>query len=141
MRSYNELITLSSFEERFNYLRCTSKIGDDTFGNDRWLNQKLYTSLQWRNFRNKIIVRDNGCDMALKDYMIPNGEIIIIHHLNPITVYDIINRSDKIFDEDNVVCVRHSTHEAIHYGDLSTMGIIKGLDGERFQNDMAPWKI
>ena len=141
MKSYNELITLPSFEERFEYLRCPSKIGEETFGYDRWLNQTLYTSQQWRNFRNRIIVRDDGCDMALANHTIPHGEIIIIHHINPITIEDIVNRSQKVFDENNVVCVRHSTHEAIHYGDLSTTGRLAGLKGERFQNDMFPWKI
>lgn len=141
MKSYDELITLPSFEERFEYLKCPGKIGEETFGYDRWLNQTLYTSQQWRNFRNRIIVRDDGCDMALANHTIPHGEIIIIHHINPITIEDIVNRSPKVFDENNVVCVRHSTHEAIHYGDLSTTGRLTGLKDERFQNDMFPWKI
>lgn len=141
MKSYDELLTLKTFEERFNYLRCPGKIGDETFGYDRWLNQKLYTSQQWRNFRNRIIVRDDGCDMALADYKIPDNEIIIIHHINPITVDDIINRNPAVFDENNVVCVRDSTHKAIHYGDLTSIGVTIDLDGDRSQNDTTPWKI
>lgn len=140
MKSYDELITIPTFEERFEYLKCPGKIGEETFGGNRWLNQLLYTSHQWRNFRNKIIVRDNGCDMALAGYNIPNGETIIIHHINPITIADIVNRNPMVFDENNVVCVRYSTHEAIHYGDLSTTGRIVGLSQERFQNDTIPWK-
>lgn len=140
-KSYDELIRLKTFEERFEYLKCPGKIGDDTFGYNRWVNQKFYTSPEWRNFRNKIIVRDDGCDMALENYKIPDGEIIHIHHINPMTVEDILNRNPKIFDENNVVCVRELTHKAIHYGDLSSMGIIKGLNDERYMNDMTPWKI
>ena len=140
-KSYNELITLGTFEERFEYLKCPGKIGDDTFGYDRWVNQKFYTSPEWRNFRNKIIVRDDGCDMALRNYKIPDGEIVHIHHINPMTVDDILNRNPMIFDENNVVCVRELTHKAIHYGDLSSMGIIKGLKSERTPGDMSPWKI
>ena len=131
MKSYDELITLPTFEERFEYLRCDGRIGEDTFGYDRWINQRFYTSQQWRNFRNRIIVRDDGCDMALENYTIPDREMIVIHHINPITLEDIINQNPMIFDENNVVCVRDCTHKAIHYGDLSSMGQIRGLNGER----------
>ena len=141
MKSYKELLTFKTFEERFNYLKCPGKIGDDTFGYDRWINQKFYTSQQWRNFRNRIIVRDDGCDMALVNCKIPDNEIIIIHHINPMTIDDIVLRNPMIYDEDNVVCVRDSTHKAIHYGDLTSIGILSGLDGERTQNDTNPWKI
>ena len=141
MKSYNELLTLKTFEERFNYLKCPGKIGDDTFGYDRWVNQKFYTSQQWRNFRNRIIVRDDGCDMALANYKIPDNELITVHHINPMTVKDIIDRNPMIFDENNVVCVRDSTHKAIHYGDLSSIGVVVGLNGDRSQDDMAPWKL
>lgn len=139
-KSYNELLTLGTFEERFEYLKCPGKIGDDTFGYDRWVNQKFYTSPEWRNFRNKIIVRDDGCDMALENYKIPDGELIHVHHINPMTVEDILNRNPEIFNENNVVCVRELTHKAIHYGDLSSIGIFKGLGDERFPGDMSPWK-
>lgn len=139
-KSYDELLTLKTFEERFNYLKCPGKIGDDTFGYDRWINQKFYTSQQWRNFRNRIIVRDDGCDMALADFKIPDNEIIVVHHINPMTIDDVINRNPMIFDENNVVCVRDSTHKALHYGDLTSLGVMIGLDGERCQNDTIPWK-
>lgn len=140
MKSYNELISLRTYEERFDYLKCPGKIGEDTFGYDRWLNQKFYTSQQWRNFRNRIIVRDNGCDMALADFVIPDREMIVIHHINPMTIDDIKNMNPMIFDENNVVCVRDTTHRAIHYGDLTTIGIVKTLIGERTPNDMCPWR-
>lgn len=139
-KSYNELLTLGTFEERFEYLKCPGKIGDDTFGYDRWVNQKFYTSPEWRNFRNKIIVRDDGCDMALENYKIPDGELIHVHHINPMSVEDILNRNPAIFDENNVVCVRELTHKAIHYGDLSSVGILKGLGAERYPDDMFPWR-
>lgn len=139
-KSYNELIKIESFEERLNYLRCSGKVGEDTFGYQRYLNQKFYTSPEWRNFRNRIIVRDNGCDMALEDHPIPDGEIIHIHHINPVTVTDILDRNPMLFDENNVVCVRDSTHKAIHYGDLKTLGYT-GLKDERTPNDMCPWKL
>ena len=141
MKSYNEMLMYKTFEERFKYLKCSGKIGDDTFGYDRWVNQKFYTSQQWRNFRNRIIVRDDGCDMALVNCKIPDNETITVHHINPMTVEDIINQNPMIFDENNVVCVRDSTHKALHYGDLSSLGIMLGLDGNRSQNDTSPWKI
>lgn len=141
MKTYSELIKLKTFEERFNYLKCPGKIGDDTFGYDRWINQKFYTSQQWRNFRNRIIVRDDGCDMALANFVIPDNEIIVVHHINPMTVEDIVNKNPMIFDDDNVVCVRDLTHKAIHYGDLTSIGVLPGFTNERTQNDTIPWKI
>lgn len=135
-KTYSELLTLQTFEERFQYLKLDGKIGEDTFGWDRYLNQVLYRSAEWRRFRREIILRDNGCDMAHPDYPI-NGNLIIIHHLNPITKQDIVNRSPNLFDPENVVCVSHRTHNAIHYG-VEEAPIQKPIT--RMPNDTCPWK-
>ena len=106
---------LPTFQERFRYLRLNGRVGSDTFGYDRILNQTLYKSAEWRRFRDKIIVRDNGCDLGCADRPI-NGPVLI-HHINPITEDDIIRRRPCLFDENNVVCVSLNTHNAIHYSD------------------------
>ena len=137
IKTYSELISLKSFEERFEYLRLNGRVGKDTFGYNRYLNQYLYQTSEWRNeFRPKIIVRDNGCDLACKGYEI-RGTRILIHHINPITVADIINRNPMVFDPENVITVTHNTHNAIHYGDTSLL-ILGPI--ERSANDMCPWK-
>lgn len=135
MRTYSELIQLPTFEERYEYLKTGSLVGDITFGGGRWLNQALYMSPEWKQFRNEIILRDQACDLAMPDYEI-HGRIIV-HHLNPITKEDIINRNYCVFNPENVVCVSHSTHNAIHYGDenqLPQKPII------RRPNDTCPWR-
>lgn len=122
-RTYSELITIPNYKDRFEYLRLDGEIGIETFGFDRYLNQVLYRSKEWRQLREKIILRDSDYDlvydMAHKDFPI-NGRVII-HHINPITLEDIENRRDIIFDMDNLVCVSHVTHEAIHYGDANLL--------------------
>lgn len=136
-KSLSELLTLSTFEERFKYLHCPRSIGEDTFGCHRYLNQIFYRSPEWLNFRNTIIVRDNGCDMALVEYPI-YGEIMV-HHINPITLEDIQERRyDILLNPENVVCVSKDTHNLIHYGDISPLRAM--YYGERSQNDTAPWK-
>ena len=135
IRTYSELITIQTFEERFEYLQLKGSIGKDTFGYDRYLNQVLYRSPEWKRLRNQIIIRDCGCDLACDGYDIYGK--VLIHHLNPITVEDVIARSRKVFDPDNLVCVSHNTHNAIHYGDvdlLVTGPII------RTKNDTCPWR-
>ena len=135
IRTYSELITIPTFEERFEYLQLKGSVGKDTFGYDRYLNQVLYRSPEWKRLRNQIIIRDGGCDLACDGYDIYNK--VLIHHLNPITVEDILARSRKVFDPDNLVCVSHNTHNAIHYGDvdlLVTGPII------RTKNDTCPWR-
>ena len=112
IRTYDELITIPTFEERYEYLKLKSGVGVATFGSDRYLNQVLYTSPEWKSFRNRIILRDNGCDLAMEDRAIFGN--ITIHHLNPITVDDVVNRNPMVFDPNNVVCVSHNTHNAIH---------------------------
>lgn len=135
IKTYSELITIPTFEERFEYLQLKGSVGKDTFGYDRYLNQVLYRSPEWKRLRNQIIIRDCGCDLACKGYDIHSK--VLIHHLNPITVEDVLARSRKVFDPDNLVCVSHNTHNAIHYGDvdlLVTGPII------RTKNDICPWR-
>lgn len=134
-RCYTELIMLRTFQERFEYLQIGNGVGDESFGWRRYLNQVLYHSLEWRRFRDKIIIRDNGCDLGCEGYEI--FEPVIIHHLNPITPDDIVNRRACIFDPENVVCTRDRTHKAIHYGDAS---LLLNLPPERKLNDTCPWK-
>lgn len=135
MKTYSELISLSTFEDRFNYLRLNGKVGRDTFGIDRYLNQVLYVSPEWRQFRNQIVLRDNGCDLRLEGYEI-FGQIIV-HHIDPITVDDVVNRSEKLFDPNNVVCVSLDTHNGIHYG---TDTFIHRVPKDRSPMDTCPWK-
>ena len=135
IRTYSELITIPTFEERFEYLQLKGLVGKETFGYDRYLNQVLYRSPEWKRLRNQIIIRDAGCDLACDGYDVYGK--VLIHHLNPITVEDVLARSRKVFDPDNLVCVSHSTHNAIHYGDvdlLVTGPII------RTKNDTCPWR-
>ena len=135
IKTYSELITIPTFEERFEYLQLKGSVGKNTFGYDRHLNQVLYRSPEWKHLRNQIIIRDCGCDLACDGYDIYDK--VLIHHLNPITVEDVLARSRKVFDPDNLVCVSHNTHNAIHYGDvdlLVTGPII------RTKNDTCPWR-
>lgn len=135
IKTYSELITIPTFEERFEYLQLKGSVGKDTFGYDRHLNQVLYRSPEWKRLRNQIIIRDCGRDLACEGYDIHSK--VLIHHLNPITVEDVLARSRKVFDPDNLVCVSHNTHNAIHYGDvdlLVTGPII------RTKNDTCPWR-
>lgn len=118
-RSYNEMLSFSTFKERFNYLKLDGLVGAKTFGYDRYLNQALYMSKEWRDFRRDIIVRDGGCDLGVEGFDIKSR--LIVHHINPITLEQIEDRDPMIFDPNNVICVSHMTHEAIHYGDESLL--------------------
>lgn len=118
-RSYSEVRRLPTFIERFRYLALRGRVGDTTFGFSRWVNQDFYTSREWRQARNDIIVRDNGCDLGIEGYEIHNG--LYIHHINPITVAQIEAGDDCLFDPDNLITVAHRTHNAIHYGDESLL--------------------
>lgn len=135
IKTYSELITIPTFEERFEYLQLKGSVGKDTFGYDRYLNQVLYRSPEWKRLRNQIIIRDGGCDLACDGYDIYNK--VLIHHLNPITVEDVLTRSRKVFDPDNLVCVSHSTHNAIHYGDMDLLATGPII---RTKNDTCPWR-
>jgi hypothetical protein len=119
VKSYSELIRLNTIEERFRYLSLRGVVGDMTFGFDRYLNQQFYRSKQWRDIRNHIIVRDNGCDLGVEDYEIHDR--IYIHHMNPMTVNDIVDDDPSILDPEFLIAVTHRTHNAIHYGDESLL--------------------
>lgn len=134
-RSYSKLIQLPTFEERYEYLKLDGVVGKDTFGFNRWVNQFLYTSSEWRYTRRNIILRDDGNDLACKDFEICGK--ILIHHLIPITEEDIINRSPIIFDPENLISTSLNTHNAIHYGDKTLLS--KG-PVVRKKNDTCPWR-
>ena len=136
IKTYSDLIQIPSFIERYRYLRLGGKAGEITFGNDRYLNQTLYRSLEWKSFRRDMIIRDNGCDLGMDGYSIQGK--IMLHHINPITIDDMYNRSPAIFDEANVICVSARTHNAIHYGDEELLMIDEII--ERRPNDTRPWR-
>lgn len=135
IRTYAELIRIPTFEERYRYLQLRGTVGEETFGFKRWLNQEFYHSEEWLSFRDRIIVRDGGCDLAVDGFEIFGS--IIIHHLNPITYEDILNRNPCVFDPNNVVCTKLSTHNAIHYGDEN---LLAKPPMERTKNDTCPWR-
>lgn len=130
MLTYSELIQIPTFIDRFRYLKLSASVGEETYGWDRYLNQTLYKSKEWRETREKIIIRDDGCDLAHPDYLI--GGRILIHHLNPITKRDILDRNPLIFDPENLVCISHITHEAVHYGseDLLMKDFVERTPGD-----------
>lgn len=135
LKSYSELIGIPSYKDRFEYLKLNGQVGVDTFGFSRYLNQSLYTSRTWRSFRDEIIIRDNGCDLAFEGYDI--FDRIIVHHINPITPEQIESRDPIIFSKDNVICVSHRTHEAIHYGDVD---LLLSDPIIRKPYDTCPWR-
>lgn len=135
IKTYSELITLPTFLERYRYLKIGGSVGEETFGFDRYLNQTLYRSSEWKRFRREMIIRDMGCDLACEDYEI-HGKILL-HHINPITLKDIHHRDPMIFDPENVICMTLNTHNAIHYGDESLL-ITEPI--ERTKYDTCPWK-
>lgn len=135
LKSYRNLILLPTFEERYEYLKIQGVVGESLFGFDRYMNQEFYTSREWRQFRNRIIARDEGCDLGLRDY--PIGGRVIIHHINPLVIADFENSSDALFDPDNVICVSDNTHQAIHFGDET---LLPSGPLERKPFDTCPWK-
>ena len=135
IKTYSELIRLPTFEERYQYLRLRGKVGEDTFGFDRYLNQAFYKSDEWKNIRDIVILRDNGCDLGMPDREI--RERILIHHMNPITKDDIINRTDFLLNPEYLICTIKNTHDAIHYGDENLL--IKD-PVQRSRYDTCPWK-
>lgn len=134
--AYSDLITLPTFEERFLYLQKNAQVGNETFGDERYLNQIFYKSPEWRRIRDYVIARDSGCDLAYPDYPIVGP--IYIHHLNPITPQDILDRSENLLDPENLICVSFDTHNAIHYGSDEILN--KYTINERTENDTCPWK-
>lgn len=136
IRTYSELITLPTYKERYNYLKLNGRVGMDTFGFDRHLNQNLYQrSPRWRKARDTVIIRDYGRDLGVEGYEI--FDKIIVHHMNPITLDDVLNDRDWIYDPEFLICTTHNTHNAIHYGDenlLITDPVV------RKPNDTCPWR-
>lgn len=138
IRTYTELIQLPTFEERYEYLRLGGRVGEDTFGFERWINQDFYTSYEWRKFRRKIIARDLGCDLAAKERPFLQGELVVIHHMNPIEKKDIINHTEFLMDPEYVIATTDNTHKAIHYGDRSLLKAFEPII--RSVNDTCPWR-
>lgn len=135
IRTYSELIKLSTFEERFNYLNLNGIVCESTFGSERYLNQQFYRSDEWKRLRRQIIIRDNGCDLGMAGFDIYGK--IIIHHMNPITEDDILQHSQYLMNPEYLICVSIHTHNMIHYGD-ETQIITKPI--ERKPNDTCPWR-
>ena len=134
IRSYTELIQNREFIDRFNYLALHGSVGRTTFGFDRYLNQSFYTSTQWRNLRYHVISRDQGCDLGLRGYEIHDR--VYIHHMNPMTVADIVEGNDRILDPEFLITVTHATHNAIHYGDSK---LLPSPFVERRRGDTKLW--
>ena len=135
IKRYSELILLPTFEERYKYLQLNGVIGDETFGFDRYINQMFYRSQEWRQVRDYVIVRDNGCDLGIEGHEI-RGKILI-HHMNPIGIKDIQQVNKILLDPEYLITTMLSTHNAIHYGDESLL-VTDPI--ERSKNDTCPWK-
>ena len=136
IRTYSELITFPTFEERYRYLKLDGVVGEDTFGFDRYLNQEFYQrDREWKRIRDFVIIRDQGCDLGVEGREI-RGKILV-HHMNPITKDDILKRSEFLLNPEYLICTLKSTHDAIHYGDENLL--MKG-PVERKPNDTCPWR-
>ena len=135
IKTYSELITIPTFEERFEYLKLDGQVGVETFGFDRYLNQAFYKSDEWLSIRDYVIARDNGCDLGMEGHEIYGR--ILIHHINPITKDDIIQRSRILLDPENLITTVKRTHDAIHYGDSN---LLMRAPIERRKNDTCPWR-
>lgn len=136
IRTYSELSRLSTFEERFKYLKLSGSVGKETFGFDRWINQYFYQrSHEWKQIRDHVIIRDNGCDLGVEGYDI--YERIIVHHMNPISMEDFERQSKFLLDPEFLICTTHLTHNAIHYGDER---LVLNVPVERTMYDTCPWK-
>lgn len=135
IKSYSVVILLPTLEERFKYLKLSGKVGAETFGYDRYLNQVLYHDPEWKRIRNDVIIRDNGCDLGVEGHEI-HGRILV-HHINPITIEDVKLRRYCVFDLNNLICTSHDTHNAIHYGDAN---LLPKNPIERKPNDTCPWR-
>lgn len=134
-RTYSELITIPTFEGRFEYLRLDGRVGEETFGFDRYLNQVFYKSKEWLQVRDYVITRDNGCDLGMEGHDIHDR--ILVHHMNPISKEDILRRSEWILNPEYLICTVKNTHDAIHYGDGS---LLVTAPIERRPNDTCPWR-
>lgn len=140
IRTYSELITIPTFVERYRYLRLDGKVGEETFGFDRYLNQLFYKSDEWRSVRDYVIIRDTGNGNYCRDLGVDGHDIhgrILVHHMNPITIDDILQRSEFLLNPEYLICTIKSTHDAIHYGDENLL-ITEPV--ERTMNDTCPWR-
>ena len=135
IKTYSELIKIPTFKDRFEYLRLDGKVGEETFGFDRYLNQIFYKSQEWKAARDFVIIRDQGCDLAMEGHEIFGR--ILVHHMNPIRIEDIVNRSKYLLYPEYLICTIKNTHDAIHYGDGSLL-ITEPI--ERTKNDTCPWR-
>lgn len=135
IRSYADLSRLKTFDERFDYLKLTGRVGEETFGRDRYLNQLLYESPDWKSVRDKVIIRDNGCDLGIDGMEI--RYCIFVHHMNPITVQDVLEHRPEVYDPEFLICCSRETHNAIHYGDKT---LLSGRQIIRTPYDTCPWR-
>ena len=136
IRTYSELSKLKTFRERYEYLKLDGIVGEETFGFDRYINQTFYKSEEWKRIRNYVIIRDNGCDLGIPDRKIVDS-VILVHHMNPITKEDIINKNEILLDPEYLITTIKPTHDAIHYGDESLLAEDLVI---RSKNDTCPWK-
>lgn len=134
IRTYSELMELDTFEERYEYLKLDGYVGKDTFGFDRYLNQDFYRSVEWKSVRNKVIARDNGCDLACSDR--PIFEKVLVHHMNPITVDQVTLGDPMILDMEYLITISHDTHNAVHFGSIDNLFI---MPEERYPGDTKLW--
>lgn len=135
-KSYSELISLQTYDERLNYLKLFGQVGRDTFGFDRYINQQFYRSTEWKHLRKKIFLRDNGCDLGIEGYDIIDPRSIIIHHINPLSIDDFKTNNDLLLNPDNLITVSRWTHNLIHFGDEERIPVAL----TRSPNDTCPWK-
>lgn len=135
IRTYSELSALPTFEERYKYLQLGGAVGKDTFGFDRYFNQMFYHSREWKSIKDEVIIRDHGCDLGIEGYEIWGK--IYVHHMNPITIQDLEDRSEFLMDPEYLICTTLNTHNAIHYGDEN---LLPQPMAERHQNDTCPWR-
>ena len=136
-KCYSELITFRTFEERFMYLKLTGVVGHSTFGNDRYINQILYGSRDWKHTRDKVIFRDGGFDLGVEGERIEVE--ILVHHIDPLTPYDIENMTSKVFDLENLITTKFDTHKALHYGNKNYLN--DRNPKVRSANDTSPWRV
>lgn len=134
MKTYTELVRFPSFIERFNYLRVDQRIGAETFGVDRWINQQFYRSNRWKRARRDAIIRDEGRDLGVEGY---ESNHLVVHHMNPITMQQIMDDDPVLYDLEYLITVSNQTHQAIHYGDST---ILPELPIERTRWDTCPWR-
>lgn len=136
MKNYSEVIRLKTFKERFEYLKLSGEVGKETFGIERYLNQRFYKSQEWQKVRHEVILRDMGCDLGMSGYEIFGK--IIIHHMNPVTKIDLEENYQILLDSEYLICTSMDVHNALHYGDIC---MIKNKDPSmRRKNDTCPWK-